>query len=161
METTALEELPESALEIINDEELNAIEACLISYPQTEYPLKEFFIEKNGNLNAGMYVRETLLPANTFFTTEIHLTRHPFVLSKGHVKVWTRKDGWKEFSAPYTGITEPYTRRLIYTYKEAVWTTFHASEGASVEQIRSEIILPHEIKPDPTLNIQTLVLALK
>lgn len=147
---------PEEDL-VVNDQQMNDIEAFLLSLPQTEYPLREIFVPKNGQLDSGMYVREVTLPAGVFFTTEIHATRHPYCLSKGHARVWTRQSGWTEVRAPYLGITEAPTRRLILTLSETIWSTYHAINETDPDKIKEAILIPHSIPSiDPRVVAETI-----
>lgn len=153
-------------LAVISDADFNDIENFILTLPQSNYPLREVFVEKNGALDSGMYAREAILPANTVFTTEIHKTRHPYVLSHGDVRVWTRGTGVREIKAHYLGVTEPLTRRLILTGPHgAIWTTFHAVNSQDTEDIRFKLVLPHEItpnrSPETARKIMRMILALQ
>ncbi len=97
------------------------------------FPLKHRFTD-------GMYIREIFMPAGSILTSMIHKTNHPFVVSKGKCKVYDG-DNVLEIEAPYTGITEPNTRRLIYVEEDTIWTTFHATNKTDVEEIEKEIIV--------------------
>lgn len=81
----------------------------------------------NHIFTPGLYVREVLMKKGDFITTRIHLTEHPFVISHGHVLVWTGDLGVVELGAPFTGITKPGTRRLIYMLEDTIWSTCHAN----------------------------------
>ena len=83
----------------------------------------------------GLYTREIFLPAGTILTTRIHLTRHPFVVSLGVVFVWDDTSGWIKISAPFTGITEPGTRRILVVLEDAIWTTFHVTDETDPDAI--------------------------
>ncbi len=75
----------------------------------------------------GIYVREVLMKKNDFITTRIHLTEHPFIISMGRVLIWTDEQGVVELGAPYTGITKPGTRRMIFMLEDTIWSTVHAN----------------------------------
>ena len=53
---------------------------------------------------------------------------------------------WVELTAPYTGITKPGTRRVLYILEDCVWTTYHpyktikGTEGALTESEQLKII---------------------
>ena len=55
---------------------------------------------------------------------KIHNHAHVNVLSMGRVSVYTEQ-GPEEFSAPRTWISEPGTKRVVYTHEDAVWNTIH------------------------------------
>ena len=87
----------------------------------------------------GMYVRQIFIPARTILTSRIHLTEHPFVISKGDISVWTKETGTQRLKAPYSGITKPGTRRLLFAHDDTIWTTFHATDETDVEKIENII----------------------
>lgn len=93
--------------------------------------------------------------ANTFITSKKHMTTHPFTISEGKVSVYTEKDGVITYEAPYSGITTPGTRRVLFNHSEVRWTTFHQTNVLpendspeaimeAVARIEAEIIEPHE-----------------
>jgi hypothetical protein len=46
--------------------------------------------------------------------------------------------------APYFGITEPGTRRVLVMLEDTVWTTFHATELTDPEEIAKAILVEYE-----------------
>lgn len=115
---------------------VDVLEARLRELPQAEMPVRHAF-------TPGFYVRQIFIPAGTLLTSKIHRTRHPFVITRGDISVWTKQAGVQRFSAPHTGITEPGTRRVLFAHAATVWTTFHATELTDLEAIEAELILPH------------------
>lgn len=96
----------------------------------------------------GLYTRQVLMPKGTLLTTKIHKTEHPFVVTQGVCTVWN--DGVMEtIVAPHFGVTKPGTRRAIYIHEDTVWTTFHATDKTTPEEVEKEVIFKHE--PDPDL----------
>ncbi len=84
----------------------------------------------------GLYTREIFMPKGSLIVSRIHNTTHTFVVSKGHAAVLV--DGVVEhIKAPYTGITKPGTRRVLFIHEDCIWTTFHAGnwEGMSPDEI--------------------------
>lgn len=102
-----------------------------------ELPLKHDFVP-------GMYIRTIYMPAGTLLTSKIHMTEHPFVITKGCACVWIDNVGWQELRAPYTGITLPNTRRVLYIKEDCTWTTFHATTLTDVDEIEKMIIEPRK-----------------
>jgi hypothetical protein len=76
----------------------------------------------------GLYAREIYMEKGTLIVSKIHRTRHPFVLSKGSVYVKINEGQWELLEAPYTGITQPGTRRVLYIEEDCIWTTFHPTD---------------------------------
>lgn len=131
---------------------IDELESVIITYPEVECPLIHRF-------TPGMYIREIFMPAGTLLTSKIHKTEHPFVISKGKVSVWTEEDNVVVIEAPYCGITKPGTRRILFIHEDAVWTTFHATDKKTPEEVEDDIIekhdnplLPAEIKIKNNLN---------
>jgi hypothetical protein len=90
----------------------------------------------------GLYIREIFMPAGAVITSKIHNTQHPYVVTKGRVSVWIEDTGWVLIEAPYTGITNPGTRRVLLVHEDTVWTTFHPTTKTTVAEIEQDIIMP-------------------
>jgi len=115
---------------------IDQLERAIVTIPAPEIPLTHRF-------TPGMYIREIRVPAGTIFTSKIHKTEHPWVISAGVTSIWIDGKGWQVFRAPYTGITQPGTRRIFLVHQDLVWTTFHATTLTDPEEIESVIIEPH------------------
>tara|TARA_Y100001938_G_C7996754_1_gene382513 strand:- start:325 stop:930 length:606 start_codon:yes stop_codon:yes gene_type:complete len=87
----------------------------------------------------GCYIREIYNPPNQILITKIHKKEHPFFLMKGAMSILT-EEGVQHIEAPYQGITKPGTKRVIYTHTECVFTTVHATENTTVEDVESEVV---------------------
>lgn len=111
-----------------NDNIIDGLEASMMEFPDEliEGPLVHRFTE-------GMYIREIFMPAGSLWTSKIHKTEHPYVVSYGKVAVSIDADEWYEITAPYTGITKPGTRRVLYILEDCIWTTFHRIDGMKSE----------------------------
>ena len=95
-------------------------------------PLKHTFVD-------GAYVREITMPKGMLLTSKIHKICHPYFILKGDVSVLT-EEGVKRIKAPYSGITQPGTKRVLYMHEETVWTTVHVTKETDLEKIEQEII---------------------
>lgn len=100
-------------------------------------------IPTRGFFTPGLFVREVFMPAGSLVTSKIHATRHPFVLSKGRVRVLDAR-GPVELAAPFTGVTEAGTRRVLFILEDAIWTTFHPTDKTTVEEVEADIIFKHD-----------------
>lgn len=87
----------------------------------------------------GCYVREIFNPAGLLLMTKIHKKEHPFFLMKGKMSILT-EDGVKVVEAPYSGVTQPGTKRAIYTHEDCVFITVHATEKQTPEEVEEEVI---------------------
>jgi len=90
----------------------------------------------------GIYVRQITIPKGMLIVGKIHKHRHPNFLLKGKVSVLTETAGVQVIEGPCSMISEPGTRRLLYTHKETVWTTVHHNpdEIRNLEQLENHII---------------------
>ena len=107
---------------------VDEIEVEMEKLPQEHCPLNHIF-------TPGLYVREILLPAGTLLTSRIHLTEHPFVISSGTVSIWTEEKGCITLTAPYTGVTKPGTRRILYAHTDVIFSTFHVTNETDPDVI--------------------------
>jgi len=95
-------------------------------------PLKHTFVD-------GAYVREMTMPAGMLLVSKIHKTCHAYFLLKGEVSVLT-EEGVVRFKAPFSGVTMPGTKRIIYAHSEVVWTTVHVTGKTDIDEIENDII---------------------
>jgi hypothetical protein len=110
-----------------NDKVIDELEvAMLSSFDVVDCPVKHMFTN-------GMYIREIFMPAGSLITSKIHKTEHPYTVSYGVVAVSVDGGDWDEITAPYTGITKPGTRRLLYVIEDCIWTTYHPLDDMKSE----------------------------
>ena len=122
--------------------------ALLQRYETKQCPLNHTFVP-------GMYLREIIMEAGDKITSKIHRIRHPFFVLKGSANVWTDGIGWQLIKAPYFGITEPGTRRVLQIIERCHWITCHSTDiqpeddspeavQRAIDAIEDEIIEKHE-----------------
>lgn len=114
--------------------QVDDIEAAVKKMPQVDLPLTHRF-------TPGLYIREISMPKGALVVSKIHKTEHPFVVSKGHAAVWVEGVGVVQIKAPYTGITKPGTRRILYIHEDCVWTTFHPTNKTDPKEIEADVIM--------------------
>ena len=134
-----------------NDDRIDELEKAIVdNLNLIDCPLVHRFSD-------GMYIREIFMLAGSLVTSKIHNTNHPYTISKGKAMVAIDGSDWVELSAPYTGITEAGTRRVLYILEDCIWTTYHPISRMKVEynsleleekmklvdEIENEIIEPH------------------
>lgn len=117
---------------LAGDELLDKCEDVIQQMTEGDCPVSNTF-------TPGMYIRQIFIPARTLLTSRIHLTEHPFVISKGDISVWTKETGTQRLKAPYSGVTKPGTRRLLFAHDDTIWTTYHATNETDVDTIVSTI----------------------
>lgn len=113
-------------------EAMDDLEVGLMGLPPVEMPLTHAF-------TPGLYIRTIFMPAGTLLTSKIHKTQHPFVITRGRVTVFDPEGGSVELSAGHMGITQPGTRRVLYTHEDTVWSTFHVTTETDPEKIEATI----------------------
>lgn len=124
---------------------IDELEAVMVdNFPIVDCLVKNYFTE-------GNYVRETTMPTGSLITSKIHKTQHTYFVMKGKAIVWI--DGVEHLiEAPYIGITEPNTRRVLYILEECTWATSHPNpDNESLEQIEERIIEKHD---NPLLSLE-------
>jgi hypothetical protein len=82
----------------------------------------------------GCYVREWLCPAGVFTISRLHKFAHPFFVIEGDVSVMT-EDGIERIKAPHYSITQPGTKRILYTHKTTRWVTVHVTDLTDPDEI--------------------------
>jgi len=87
----------------------------------------------------GGYLRKMKAQGGHIFVTKIHKTRHPFFIMKGEVSILSEK-GVTRVKAPYQGMTEPGTKRVVYAHTDSLWVTAHAVEGTDPKELEDKVI---------------------
>lgn len=116
------------------DAEAAMLEAGALAGKDTEKvcPVRHSFGE-------GCYIREWNSPANTLTVSKVHKIAHPFFVLKGKVSVLT-EDGIETITAPHYGITQPGTKRLLWTHEETQWVTVHVTNETDLDAIERDVI---------------------
>jgi len=132
------------------DDLMNQFDLAILAMPPRECPLIHRF-------TPGLYIREIFMPKDTTLTSLLHLTTHPFFVMKGDVSVWYHGVPPQRYKAPYTGITEAGTRRLLYTHEDTVWITTHVTSLTDpdeiIDSITSRDFNPHVDPNEPRVNM--------
>lgn len=121
-----------------HDDTLNSIQRALAEMPQVDMPLQH-------NFTPGIYARTIFMKAGTLVMSKIHRTEHPYVVTRGKVRVFTRDKGTVTIEAPFRGVTKAGTRRVLYILEDCEWTTFHATDETDPETIEQQIIEPCDL----------------
>jgi hypothetical protein len=100
---------------------IDELEAEIKNHEPVDCPLTHIF-------TPYLYTRQIFMPAGTLIVSKIHKFQHPFIISKGIARVKINDGEWERLEAPYTGITEPGTRRVLYIEEDCIWTTFHVTD---------------------------------
>lgn len=120
-------------------ETVDALHRRLLAMPPRECPLTHRF-------TPGLYSREIFMPRKTAVISHVHKTRHQYAVMRGRVMVWT--DGkFEDIVAPFVGVTEPGTRRVLYVVEDTVWITFHPTTETDMAKLEDELIIKLNVNP--------------
>lgn len=112
--------------------DVEQMEKAALQLPQVEMPLRHFFAP-------GVYAREVTMFKGTMVTGKIHKHQHICIISKGDVSILT-DDGVKRIQAPYTMISPPGCKRVLYIHEDTVWTTIHVTEETDLQKLEDEFV---------------------
>lgn len=124
---------------IIQNERIDQLEKVMLdNFNEIDCPLIHTFED-------GFYVREIFMPKGSLITSKIHKTRHPYFVTEGVVSVWVNDGNEFLIKAPFNGITESGTRRVLYCHTDVRWVTFHLNpDNEDLEAIEERIIEKHD-----------------
>ena len=118
----------------------------------------------------GLYIRQITIPSGNLQTTRTHTSKHPFFVLRGRALI-RGPEGVTEIIAPFSGITEIGTRRVLFAGyldpqtgelmagEDVVWITVHAitpeeeaelDEAKRVEMIERRLTVRHELEAGKT-----------
>lgn len=120
---------------------VNAIdkaEVVMAEMPRIECPVEHTF-------TPGIYIRMITMPRGSLISSKIHGVRHSFIITKGDVSVWSHGKV-SRYKAPYMGITEPGTKRLLFCHTDVEWVTHHPNpdDTHDLDEIEKRIMVPHQ-----------------
>ncbi len=115
---------------VVSYESIKSIEAFFREYGDTcSPPLVHRFCD-------GLYSREITMPAGGVIISRMHKKDNIAIISKGRVTVWS-EEGRQDIVAPFTMITRPGAKRVLYIHEECVWTTVHATDAKELELVET------------------------
>jgi hypothetical protein len=117
------------------NESIDELEIFILENFEPQYfPLVHRFTD-------GLYTREIEVPKGILLTSKVLKSQHQFFLLKGAISMWN--DGGEEIymKAPFIGITEANTRRVVYVWEDCVFSTTHPNPlNKNLEGIEEDII---------------------
>jgi hypothetical protein len=126
-----MEEVGKKYNDLVND-----LEKRLLSCEPVDCPLIHGF-------TPGIYTRTIFMPAGSLIVSKIHKTCHPYFILGGSAMVRVNEGEWKLLEAPWQGITEAGTRRVLYIVSDCTWTTVHTTsvmpKDGSDEEIQNVV----------------------
>jgi len=125
------------------------LEAAIFSEKEKGISLTESKSKIDHIFTPGIYMRKMFLPKGEIITGKIHKTIHPFIMSLGVIRLWSFEypDG-VQVVAPYHGITQIGTRRLIFAEEDTYWTEIHPNPDncKDLTILEERLIQPHTNK---------------
>lgn len=95
---------------------------------------------------SGLYGRKWSAKAGTIWVTRQHKVQHQFVILKGALTVWVNGEEIY-YEAPYNGITQAGTRRILYIWEDTEWMTFHPNpENLNEDEMVELVTEKHDNK---------------
>ncbi len=116
---------------------IDALEQAMMAHPD-QVDIASMDV-RHHITDSGLYAREMILPAGTIITGKIKKHEHISVISAGFVTEVTDA-GLQRIKAPYTMISKPGTKRVVWAHETTVWTTIHASEETSIDKLEDDLI---------------------
>lgn len=141
----------------VSREQILSFERWIASHPDAFFgdtencPLKNSFCE-------GMYVREILIPAGTYYTGAIHKHSHPRFLMQGELVVAT-EEGVKNYKAPMSMITVEGTKRAGFAKTDCIIVTVHLNptNTTDIAELRKELVVDDYKELDEQLSKNKLL----
>jgi len=104
------------------DEQIDELEALVIKEGNlVDCPLRHVF-------TPGLYTRTILMEEGALVTSMVHKEEHQYIISKGTALVKIGDGEWQSLSAPYVGVTQAGTRRVLYIESTCIWTSIHRTD---------------------------------
>lgn len=86
----------------------------------------------------GMYMRKMYIPAGTLLIGKVHLKHCHNIVAAGEIGVLT-ETGSKRLKAGFTGMSQPGTQKVGYTYADTVFINVFRTDKTELEEIEAEI----------------------
>lgn len=85
-------------------------------------------VETIHEFSPGIYTRSIIVPPNVYLLSYVHKTEHQFIMSEGHIVIYTPDAGMVLMGGPYLGKTYPGNQRFALTLSKVTWTSIHATD---------------------------------
>lgn len=102
----------------------------LKDFPQVELPLKHYY-------SKGVYGREIFMAKDSLVIGKIHKHQTMNVITKGKVTVLS-VEGVKEITAPFTFVSQPGAKRVVFVHEDCTWSTFHCNPTETQDLLELE-----------------------
>ena len=97
----------------------------------------------NHHFSAGVYAKETLIPAGHVLVQHKHKFSHLSILASGSIELMT--DGERKIiHAPACLTIEADTHHGVNSLTDVVWYCIHATECTDIDEIDEVLIVPSD-----------------
>lgn len=114
-------------------EKITQLVEIMKDMPQTECPVIHRFAP-------GCYLREILMPRDTYVIGKIHSTEHFNIISQGKVTVITA-EGQETYEAPCTFVSKGGVQKVVYMHTDCIWSTVHVTDKTDLKEIEQDVIV--------------------
>jgi len=89
----------------------------------------------------GTYIRQMFIPKGDVILGAIHKHLHVWILLSGHITVST-EDSTDEYKAPFTTLSTPGVKRIIYAREDSVFTNIHKNptNTQDIKELEKQIV---------------------
>jgi hypothetical protein len=115
---------------------VSVLQKELMQLPQYEPETKHYF-------HGGMYCREVWRDAGVLVVGKVHRKEHFYMIVNGSVLI-TTDDGVQRVTGPALLLSQPGTKRAVYSETAALCMTFHRTDAKTVEEAEIELVEPEE-----------------
>ena len=116
------------------------LESALSTIPES-YDNEEGEGYLKHHFGTGVYGREIFIPAGQVVVSKIHRGKTLSVIAMGAVTVIS-EDGAMTVEAPFTFVSDPFTKRVVVSHTDVIWVTSHENPDnlENLEDIEKRII---------------------
>lgn len=105
--------------------------------------LEQIDLITNHIFSDGVYMRELHIPKGTFIIGKRHKHKTINILTKGKMTIYD-EDSTFEVSAPFTAVSEPYTKKAGYAHEDSIWVNIHPTNETDLDIIEEQFIITEE-----------------
>lgn len=134
-----------NAVAEIPEVDVEELEKRMLVLPQLDVPVTHRFAP-------GVYMREVVMPADSFIIGHQHKTEHFNVVTKGRALV-RMGDKIEEIVAPCVFVSGAGVRKILLILEEMTWATIHPTTETDQEKLDDALI----VKSDAFLDYQAVL----
>lgn len=125
-------------------DQVHLIEDDLKQFPQVDIPIKHYFAP-------GVYIREILIPKDTWLTGKIHKFPQFHVITKGELSILLNGQ-MVRVKAPCNIMSPAGAKRLAYAHEDTIWLMVHGTHEVDIDKIEHHFIAGSEEEYNKFIN---------